>query len=58
MLNDADNADRHHAHFVKTTIHFLQCKVGRGNSGRGVNSGRPLLFSGEEGLDFQTWYAG
>ena len=33
-------------------------KVTRGNSGRGVNSGRRLLFSGEEGLHFQTWYAG
>ena len=32
-------------------------KVSRGNSGRGINSGRPLLFSGEEGLHFQTWYA-
>ena len=32
-------------------------KVGRGNSKRRVNSEHPLLFSGEEGLDFQTWYA-
>ena len=36
---------------------ILPCKVTRGNSGRGVNSGRRLLFSGEEGLHFQTWYA-
>ena len=33
-------------------------KVSRGNSGRGVNFGRCFLFSGEEGLHFQTWYAG
>ena len=36
----------------------LTSKVSRGNSGRGVNSGHALLFSGEEGLHSQTWYAG
>ena len=36
---------------------FSETKEGRGNSGRGLNSGHRLLFSGEEGLHFQTWYA-
>ena len=38
-------------------VEKAESKVSRGNSGRGVNSRHPLLFSGEEGLHFQTWYA-
>ena len=34
----------------------ISIKVSRGNSRHRVNSGHPLLFSGEEGLHFQTWY--
>ena len=32
-------------------------KVSWGDFGCGVYSGRPPLFSGEDGLHFKTWYA-
>ena len=47
-----DFLECHFSIIMSSFQHILLCRV-VGNSGREVNSGHPLLFSGEEGLHFE-----